>query len=101
MVLAVAALVAAALGGDAGFWLAWGVFAAWLACAGVSAAKGKWGLVAVDVFVMLFSFFAAFRLAKPASIWARKRYDRATMHRALLRYGGPPSQYELEELRAS
>jgi hypothetical protein len=101
VVLAAVALLAAALSGGVGFWLAWGTFLAWLACAIVSAAKGKWGLVAVDLFVMLFSFFAAFRLAKPGSLWARKRYDRATMHQALLRYGGPPSQSELEELHAS
>jgi len=53
----------------------------------VTAAKGKWGLLAFDVFVWLFSYVGAFRLAKPHSLWARTRYDESTMHRARLRYG--------------
>ena len=83
-------LIAAIVGfsaGDIGWWLSWLAFLAWTACAVVTAAKGKWLLVAVDVFVGLFSYVAAFRLAKPQSFWARKRYDDSTLHRAHLRYG--------------
>lgn len=89
-VAAVILVVAAILGfsaGDLGWWLSRLAFVSWAACAVVTAAKGKWLLVAVDMFVWLFSHFAAFRLAKPDSFWARKRYDERTMHRAHLRYG--------------
>jgi hypothetical protein len=88
--------------GDTWAWaLSWIVFFAWFGCAAVTAAKGKWLLLAVDTFVWLFSYVGAFRLAKPGSVWARQRYDRDKMHRSLLRYGGPPSQFELEDLRVS
>jgi len=72
---------------DVGWWLSWLAFLSWLVCAAVTAAKGKWGLLAFDVFVWLFSYVGAFRLAKPHSLWARTRYDESTMHRARLRYG--------------
>jgi hypothetical protein len=73
-----------------GFWFEWALFLTWAACAAVSVAEGKWRLVACDLVLWLFSYFAAFRLAKPWSWWARKRYDEATMHRAHLRYGEQP-----------
>jgi hypothetical protein len=44
--------------------------------------KGKWRLALIDAFLWLLSYFAAFRLAKPHSLWARKLYGRAKMHRA-------------------
>jgi hypothetical protein len=83
---------------DAGWWFSWLAFLSWLACAAVSVVKGKWRLVLVDAFLWLLSYVAAVRLAKPRSLWARKLYGRAKMHRALLRYGGPPSRFELEEM---
>jgi hypothetical protein len=102
VILVVAAIVGF-VDGDIGWWLSWLAFLSWVGCAVVTAAKGKWALLAVDMFVWLFSYFAAFRLAKPHSLWARKRHDGLTMHRALLRYGeerslvssglgGPPSR---------
>jgi len=89
------------LGGDTWVWAAsWILFLAWVGCAAVTAAKGKWLLLAADAFIWLFSYFAAVRLAKPGSLWARRWYDRDKMHRALLRYGGAPSRFELEDLQA-
>ena len=90
--------VAVAAFADVGWWLDWLAFLSWIASAAVSVAKGKWRLVLVDVLLWLLSYFAALRLAKPRSLWARRLYGREKMHRALLRYGGPPSRFELEEL---
>ena len=95
MLLVVAAVIGFA---DAGWWLSWIAFLSWFACACVSVVKGKWRLAIIDAFLWLLSYVAAFRLAKPRSLWARKLYGRAKMHRALVRYGGPPSKFELEEM---
>jgi hypothetical protein len=96
LVAALAALDAGALG----WWLSWLAFLSWLSCVAVTAAKGKWGIVAVDGFIWLLFYVAAFRLAKPRSRWARTFYDREKMHRARLRYGGRPSEVECDEIGA-
>ncbi len=98
--LPVVGLLAAFDAADVGWWLSWLVFLSWLACACVSAAKGKWRLALIDTIVWLFSYVAAFRLAKPRSLWARRLYGRSKVHLAVLRYGGPPTKFELEEIGA-
>jgi hypothetical protein len=90
-VLALAAALLAHGETDLGWWLSWSACISWLACAAVTASKGKWGVVAIDVFVGLFSYVTAFRLAKPRSPWARKRYGPEKMHLSRLRYGDHPS----------
>jgi hypothetical protein len=99
-VLLVVAALAALVTGDVGLWLSWLAFLSWLACAGVTVAKGKWRLAVIDAFVWLFSYVAAFRLAKPRSLWARRIYDQQKMHRARVRYGVTPAEYELDEMTA-
>lgn len=94
-------IAAALVIGGTGFdWWFWAAFLGWVMCAAVTASKGTWGVLVIDVFLWCLSYVAALRLAKPHSLWARKFYDREKMHQALFRYGGPPSRFELEELGA-
>ncbi|HEX6699937.1 MAG TPA: hypothetical protein VF101_04330 [Gaiellaceae bacterium] len=89
--LALAAALLARGETDLAWWLSWFARISWFGCAAVTASRGKWGVVAIDVFVGLFSHVTAIRLAKPRSPWARKRYGPEKMHLSLLRYGDHPS----------
>jgi len=83
------------------FWLVflWVNWLIWFACGVVTALKAKWGVLVLGVILPLW-YFTAVRLGKPHSIWAKKFYGREKMHRALLRFGGRPSEFELDEISA-
>jgi hypothetical protein len=52
----------------------------------IAAAKGRSMLAVVGIFIPVVAIFAALRLARPSSIWARRRYDEKTLKRAEIRY---------------
>lgn len=54
----------------------------------VTILKGRTVLGVIGVFVPLLAMVAAFRLARPASPWARRRYDERRLARARVRF--PP-----------
>lgn len=56
-----------------------------LALVAVSVAKGKYRMALIGTFVPLLSVIGAIRLARPASRWATRRYDEATVERAIRR----------------
>ncbi|MFC5996398.1 hypothetical protein ACFQE5_19525 [Pseudonocardia hispaniensis] len=76
------------LGGEA----AVATFALALLCSVVAIAKGKIACGLIGVFLLPVSLFAAVRLAKPGSLWARWRYPDGSRRRAraLSRY--PPGR---------
>lgn len=59
-----------------------------LLCAVVAILKGRPVLAVIGVFVPVVALVAALRLARPSSVWARRRYDPRKMARALRRF--PP-----------
>jgi hypothetical protein len=56
----------------------------------VSVIKGKLVFGIVGLFLPVFTVLGAFRLAKPESIWARRRYRKRPkkLARSVARYGG-------------
>jgi hypothetical protein len=56
----------------------------------ISFLKGRIGLGVIAIFVPLFGLWATFRLAKPASPWARRFYDEHKAQRARERF--PPDR---------
>ncbi len=52
----------------------------------VAILKGRAVLAVIGVFVPLVAFVAACRLARPGSVWARRRYDARRMDRARARF---------------
>lgn len=96
VVVLVALALLTVLDAGLGWWLSWLAFVSWLSCAVITVIKGKWRIALIDVFLWLLSYFAAARLAKPGSLWARRFYDSKQMHRAHFRYGGPSSGSEFE-----
>lgn len=58
-----------------------------LATAAVCIGKGKLATALIGVVVPIVATVGAIRLAKPASVWARRRYTRAKLVRAEQRFG--------------
>jgi hypothetical protein len=52
----------------------------------LAAAKGRTFLAVVGVFIPIFAIAAAVQLARPSSVWARRRYDPHKLERARQRY---------------
>ena len=67
-----------------------------LAVAGVCIIKGKLTTGLIGIVVPIVAFIGALRLAKPSSVWARRRYSGAKLNRAQHRYG---SAYQLRHDR--
>jgi hypothetical protein len=53
----------------------------------LSAAKGRVFLAVIGLFIPFAAMIGAFQLARPNSIWARRRYDAHKLERAQKRYG--------------
>jgi len=73
-------------GAVAGRWAAFGVIALNLLCALVSMLKGKLALGLLGIFIPVVGVITAIRLAKPASVWARRFYDERKLERARRRF---------------
>ncbi len=69
-----------------------------LAVAGVCIIKGKLTTGLIGIVVPVVAFIGALRLAKPSSVWARRRYSGAKLNRAQHRYG-PAYQVRHDRLR--
>lgn len=67
-----------------------------LAVAGVCIIKGKLTTGLIGIVVPIVAFIGALRLAKPSSVWARRRYSDAKLNRAQHRFG---SAYQLRHDR--
>lgn len=67
-------------------WGTAGTIAFVLAFVLIAAAKGRSMLAVIGIFIPVIAIFAALRLARPSSIWARRRYDEKTLKRAEVRY---------------
>ena len=67
-------------------WGTFGVVVVVLSCVLLAAAKGRPFLAAVGIFIPVVALAGAVRLARPSSLWARRRYDADAMHRAHTRY---------------
>lgn len=67
-----------------------------LAVAGVCIIKGKLTTGLIGIVVPIVAFIGALRLAKPSSVWARRRYSGAKLNRAQHRFG---SAYQLRHDR--
>jgi hypothetical protein len=67
-----------------------------LAVAGICIMKGKLATGLIGIVVPLLALIGAIRLAKPASVWARRRYSGAKLSRAQQRFG---SAYQLRRDR--
>ena len=67
-----------------------------LAVAGVCIIKGKLTTGLIGIVVPIVAFIGALRLAKPSSVWARRRYSGAKLNRAEHRFG---SAYQLRHDR--
>lgn len=61
-----------------------------LLCAAVAILKGRPVLAVIGVFVPIVALVAGLRLARPSSVWARRRYVPRKLARALRRF--PPGQ---------
>jgi hypothetical protein len=53
----------------------------------LAAAKGRVFLAVLGMFIPILAIYGAFRLARPHSLWARRRYNGAKQHRCTQRYG--------------
>jgi len=69
-----------------------------LAVAGVCIIKGKLTTGLIGIVVPVVAVFGALRLAKPSSVWARRRYSGAKLNRAQHRFG-PAYQVRHDRLR--
>jgi hypothetical protein len=69
-----------------------------LAVAGVCIFKGKLATGLIGVVVPVVAAIGALRLAKPSSVWARRRYSAAKLSRARRRFG-PAYQLRHDRLR--
>lgn len=74
------------LNGPASIWATIGTIALVLVFVLAAAAKGRSMLAVIGIFVPVVAVFAALRLARPSSIWARRRYDEKMLKRAESRY---------------
>jgi hypothetical protein len=68
-------------------WLYLGTVAVNLAVAGVCIVKGKLATGLIGIVVPTVAIVGAIRLAKPSSVWARRRYAGAEPRRAQRRFG--------------
>jgi len=64
------------------------VMLGWLTTITFCILKGKWISLAFALVGSPWSLIGAIRLARPGSIWYRKRYDDATRAQVDVRYGG-------------
>lgn len=69
-----------------------------LAVAGICIIKGKLATGLIGIVIPLLAVIGAIRLAKPASIWAYRRYSGAKLERAQRRFG-PSYQLRRDRLR--
>jgi hypothetical protein len=69
-----------------------------LAVAGVCSFKGKLATGLIGIVVPIVAIVGAIRLAKPSSVWARRRYSGAKLSRAQRRFG-PAYQLRHDRLR--
>jgi hypothetical protein len=53
----------------------------------LAAAKGRVFLAVLGMFIPILAIYASFRLARPHSVWARRRYNGAKLQRCTQRYG--------------
>ena len=69
-----------------------------LAAAGVCIFKGKLTTGLIGIVVPIVAIVGALRLAKPSSVWARRRYSDAKLARAQRRFG-PAYQSRRDRMR--
>ncbi len=69
-----------------------------LALAGICIIKGKLATGLIGILVPVLALVGAIRLAKPFSVWARRRYTGAKLGRAQRRFG-PAYQLRRDRLR--
>lgn len=62
------------------------IIALWTVCPVISAMKGKYGMLVLGLLIHPCWAFAAIRLAKPDSYWARRFYGPEKMGQAQLRF---------------
>jgi len=99
VLLVQASPVGAASGrGQLAGWLYLVTVAADLAAAGVCIVKGKFAAGLIGIVVPAVAIVSAIRLAKPSSVWARRRYSGAKLARAQHRFG-PAYQSRRDRLR--
>ena len=79
-------------------WLYLATLAFNLAVAGICIIKGKLATGLMGIVIPLLAVIGAIRLAKPASIWAHRRYSGAKLERAQQRFG-PAYQLRRNRLR--
>ena len=79
-------------------WLYLVIVATNLAAAGVCIFKGKLAAGLIGIVVPIVAIVGALRLAKPSSVWARRRYSGAKLARAQRRFG-PAYQSRRDRLR--
>jgi hypothetical protein len=79
-------------------WLYLVTLAVNLAVAGICIMKGKLVTGLIGIVIPLLATIGAIRLAKPSSVWARRRYSGAKLSRAQQRFG-PAYQLRRDRLR--
>ena len=79
-------------------WLYLATLAFNLAVAGICIMKGKLATGLIGIVIPLLATIGAIRLAKPSSVWARRRYSGAKLGRAQQRFG-PAYQLRRDRLR--
>ena len=79
-------------------WLYLVTLAVNLAVAGICIMKGKLATGLIGIVIPLLATIGAIRLAKPSSVWARRRYSGAKLGRAQQRFG-PAYQLRRNRLR--
>lgn len=79
-------------------WLYLATLAFNLAVAGICIMKGKLATGLIGIVIPLLATIGAIRLAKPSSVWARRRYSGAKLGRAQQRFG-PAYQLRRNRLR--
>ena len=77
-----------------------GLVILWLGPPVVCFLKGKWVAGLFGLIGSLWAYGAAVRLAKPGSVWARKRYSGEKLARARARYPNDASVADAEEEEA-
>lgn len=68
-------------------WLYALLVVSWFAAGVVTALKGKWGMLALGLFINILWVVGAVRIAKPDSWWARRFYDDGKLAVAQARVG--------------
>ena len=84
--------------GQLAAWLYLVTVTANLATAGVCIVKGKLATGLIGIVVPVVAIVGAIRLAKPSSVWARRRYSGTKLARAQHRFG-PAYQSRRDRLR--